>query len=909
MKRSLRFLFSPALMGFLVLFMAVSAGMATFIESKYGSPTAKDVVYDAWWFKLVILLLTVNLTGNMFIRKLYKKKKLTIFLFHIAFVFIVVGAAVTRYISYEGTMHIREGEDSSVLFTFDTWITGTLEKGDEKVSFQKRTLFVPGREHRFKKKVRLGGEVYSIRLISYMPSARPATVPDILQFRISGKEGTKKVYVRAYHGQPGTPTEVMFGDTRVRLAFGVKEIRLPFSLHLNDFQIERYPGSNSPSSYASEVVLTDPEKGVKRPFRIYMNHVLNYRGYRFFQSSYDPDEKGTILSVNHDALGTTLTYIGYFLMTLGMLLSIFNRNSRFMQLGRSIDLSGAPKKIASVIGFALVIGGLSSQPVSARDISLPEKTVTKAQAEAFSDVLVQDQGGRIKPFQTLASEIVRKVAYKSTIGGLTPEQVVLSMVFYPKEWQQVPMIRISNKQVRKMVGIQGSFAAFTDFFDQGHNHTYLLSTAVQRAYRKDPATRSKVDQDILKTDERLNICYLVYTGRMLRLFPVAGDPDNRWYAPGEHIPQLSPKDSAFIHQTIQHLFISLREKGSASGIDSLAESLKRYQRQTAAGLVPPERKVRAEIFYNKAGIFGKVAIVYGLMGFVLLVLLFFSILIPGLKIRLVIKISVILIATGFAFHTLGLALRWYISGHAPWSNGYESMIYIAWATVLAGVVFTRKSPFALAAGGILASLTLFVAHLSWMSPEITPLVPVLKSYWLSIHVSVITASYGFLGMGMVLGLFNLFLLIFRTEKNKEHIDRTLTTLTRINEMTLILGVYFLWIGTFLGGVWANESWGRYWGWDPKETWALVTGLVYVFVVHMRLIPRLRGEFAFNLAAVLAFFSVIMTYYGVNYYLTGLHSYASGEAMPIPTAVYVILAVLVVIVLTAWQKERVRRDER
>ena len=188
-----------------------------------------------------------------------------------------------------------------------------------------------------------------------------------------------------------------------------------------------------------------------------------------------------------------------------------------------------------------------------------------------------------------------------------------------------------------------------------------------------------------------------------------------------------------------------------------------------------------------------------------------------------------------------------------------------------------------------------------MSPEITNLVPVLKSYWLTIHVSVITASYGFVGMGMVLGFFNLILMIVRNDKNKEHIDQTITTLTRINEMTLILGAYFIFIGTFLGGIWANESWGRYWGWDPKETWALVTGLVYVFVLHMRLIPGLRGEFAFNLASVLAFFSVIMTYFGVNYYLSGLHSYASGEAEPIPVGVYVFLGLLATVILLAWRK--------
>ncbi len=1023
MKKIVNILFSTSFMGLLLLLMAVSAGMATLIESRYGAVAARAAVYDAWWFKGIILLIVVNMTANMFIYKVYRKKKWTIFLFHIAFVFIFLGAAVTRYISYEGTMHIREGEDSSTMLTADTWIYGTADDGKATVSFQKRVLLTPGRKNRFKKHISLDGKNYTLRLVKYLPSAQAVLLPDpagkpvlklvilnmhqredhflqegdtlrlsgmligfgnsspapdlsffyrngqlkllsgheivhtdmradrqdtitagtitdvtlrsiyrlgplqivpaafqpqgkisytpgrminaassdVLEMKIDGDNAGQTFFVRGRQGQAGVPAEVAVDNTLFRIYYGARVISLPFRLHLNDFQLQRYPGSNSPSSYASEVVLIDPGKGVKMPFRIYMNHILNYRGYRFFQSSYDRDEKGTILSVNHDALGTTLTYIGYFLMTLGMLLSIFNKNSRFMTLGRSIDLSGTPKKIVSVIGLILLMNGISGSQAQAETGKEAVRTVPEPVAVAFRDVLVQDQGGRIKPFQTLASEIVRKVAYKSTIDGLSPERVVLSMVFYPREWQRVPMIRVSNKQVKKMIGIQGSFASFTDFFDAAHHNAYILSEAVQRAYRKDPGRRSKTDQDIIKTDERLNICYLVYTGKMLRLFPAPGDPDNRWYAPAEAPEHLSGEDSLFVINTVQLLFTGMHEGNGEEKVLQVIDGLKKYQLTRAAGLIPSPGKVKTEIFYNKAGIFEKVSITYGSLGFILLILLFLHILIPALKIKPVIRVSVILIGIGFVFHSLGLILRWYISGHAPWSNGYESMIYIAWATMLAGILFVRKSPFALAAGGILAALTLFVAHLSWMSPEITNLVPVLKSYWLTIHVSVITASYGFVGMGMVLGLFNLVLMIVRTEKNKERVDQTITTLTRINEMTLILGTYFIFIGTFLGGVWANESWGRYWGWDPKETWALVTGLVYAFVLHMRLIPGLRGVFAFNLASVLAFFSVIMTYLGVNYYLAGLHSYASGEAEPIPFGVYVFLGILASLILLAWKK--------
>lgn len=1023
MKKLLDFLLSMPLMAFLLLFMAVASGTATFIESNFGPVAARAAVYNTWWFELIMVLLVISITGNMIVKKTYKKKKLTIFLFHISFVLIFLGAAVTRYISYEGTMHIREGEASSEILTADNYISLTVSNGEQSREVHKKVLFTPGEKNRFFQRVQLKRDDVAVELEEFLPSAQKQLIPvpegepilalfimdrhtrknyflrhgdtlrlsdmligfnsdrgdiifsdtsgqlqvisayplsntdmslsttdsipagtpanvvmrnvyaagflqivpaeynrsariiyskgnpqsqnfwDVLNLKVSSSDRTETVFVRGHANVRGIPEEVQLGNLSLTIEYGPRVIRTPFELFLNDFQIERYPGSNSPSSYASEVTVKDPEKGVEMPFRIYMNHILNYGGFRFFQSSYDQDEQGTILSVNHDALGTTLTYLGYFLMMLTMILSIFNKNSRFMKLGRSIDLDGAPKKIAGIVllaGLFLFTGG---REVSGQNITNPSQVVTPEAARIFAPVLVQDQGGRIKPFETLASEIVRKVAYKSSIQGIKSTRVVMSMYFYPSEWQRVPMIRVSDEQIRYMLGIHSNFASFIDFFEPGNNSAYKLRSAIQNAYQKDPSRRSKIEQDIIKIDERVNICYLVYTGGLFRIFPVAGDPNHRWYSPKDASEHVHGEDSLFVTKSIDLLFTYLQKGAPESQVSELVNGIREYQRTRAEEIVPSETKVRMEIFYNKAGIFEKLSIVYGLMGFILLVLLFFHILIPKLKVRGFTRLTMYLLGLGFIFHTLGLALRWYISGHAPWSNGYESMIYIGWAMVLAGVIFARKSPFALAAGGILSALTLFVAHLSWMSPEITNLVPVLKSYWLSIHVSVITASYGFLGMGMVLGLFNLVLIIFKNEKNKVQISQTVTTLTRINEMTLILGVYFISIGTFLGGVWANESWGRYWGWDPKETWALITMMVYIVIVHMRLIPGMRGEFAFNLASILGFSSVLMTYFGVNYYLSGLHSYAQGEASSIPIGVWFGLAILGLIVLLSWLNER------
>jgi cytochrome c-type biogenesis protein CcsB len=337
--------------------------------------------------------------------------------------------------------------------------------------------------------------------------------------------------------------------------------------------------------------------------------------------------------------------------------------------------------------------------------------------------------------------------------------------------------------------------------------------------------------------------------------------------------------------------------------DEALTALHNFQIAYGKNLIPGEFKVRLEILNNRLNLFDRLGSAYGLAGFILLILLFMTIFIPRLNLRPYTKAFVWIIGLFFIIHFLGLIARWIISGHAPWSNGYESLIYIAFATVLAGLILSHKSTITLSVTAILAWLILFVAHLNWMDPQITNLVPVLKSYWLLIHVAVITASYGFLAMGAVMAFLNLILMIAQTKGNHIRTHQIITEFSLVIEMTLIIGLYLLTIGTFLGGVWANESWGRYWGWDPKETWALVSVLIYAFVAHMRLVPGLKGNYLFNLMSLLAFSSIIMTYFGVNYYLSGLHSYAKGDPLPVPSFVYYALAIIGLVALLAWENQR------
>lgn len=292
-----------------------------------------------------------------------------------------------------------------------------------------------------------------------------------------------------------------------------------------------------------------------------------------------------------------------------------------------------------------------------------------------------------------------------------------------------------------------------------------------------------------------------------------------------------------------------------------------------------------------------------LSGLMMLMFTIINIFFEKKSIRYIINSFHIFIGFLFVLHTLGLAARWYISGHAPWSDAYESMIYVAWATMFFTLAFDRKSKLTVASGTFVASMILMIAHWNWMDPAIANLQPVLNSYWLMIHVAVIVGSYGPLTLAMVLGLVALILMLFRTEKNKAKMDLNIKEITYINEMALTIGLVMLTIGNFLGGQWANESWGRYWGWDPKETWALISIMIYAFVIHARFVPALRGVWIYNLMSVAAFYSIMMTYFGVNFYLTGLHSYASGDKVVTPVEFYYSLVFLTILATAAFIRNK------
>ncbi|UTD31669.1 cytochrome C biogenesis protein [Campylobacter jejuni] len=1058
----------------LFLLFALFCALATFIESAYGTPTAWAMVYDTFWFEYIQLLLGINLLCGMFRYKMFGLKKLPLMIFHISFLFILVGSAMTRYAGFEGILPIREHAQNSLIESSKTSLRiSAIKDGERYSAVNDRYIGNLPFANSFKLKLNLGddqavlkykdlilnahytykennnsdpllvlmlsqkgsqgidvkfekGEVkniegvnfafmndnvkapfvkidenltlsssenlhflsmldgqnldlkigekanakerrlYEINDISFVVkvaslhaqealegSNRPQdesfwlwfksawlevgrtmlistfgepqnwknslllhfkdfalsnenknlelTGSNALKLELSYKNENKEFYIFEYN----KPIMIELAGQKFFISWALSYEQLPFDIYLRDFVLDRYPGSMSPASYASEITVKNNNENFD--YRIFMNNVLDYDGYRFYQSSYDQDEKGTVLSVNKDP-GKIPTYIGYFLLCLGMFMNFLNPHSRFRTLARLINKDTL--KHTSVIIFILLLS-FGSEKTFAQDLNSTLPMVNTNHAKALATLIVQKSAdGRMVPFDTLSREILEKIHQSDSYKGQNSNAVMLSMLVDVNKWQMEPFILMpQNQAVRDAIANileipSAKYISYKDFFDV--NNRYKLQKYVENANRKNPNARGIFDKEIIKLDERANVVNLVFSGELFKFIPVQNNPNNVWLAPFSAVTTLKGDEGHIVLALIQNYFSAVEnafKDGNWTRADEGLKFIKEYQEKIGYKVMPSKTKVEMEIFSNKAEIFVKLAPVYLIAGFLLLILVFSKMVVPNLKISFIFKVVYVLNVLAFVIHTVGLGLRAYLSGHAPWSNGYESMVYIAWALSLSGIFFSRKSPIALSLTSILSGVVLMVAHLSEMNPQITNLVPVLNSYWLSIHVSVITASYGFLGLCALLGIFTLFLMCFLKKDGKYNLNilRNITEATRINEMAMIFGLCLLTVGNFLGAIWANESWGRYWSWDSKETWALVSILVYAAILHLRMIPKYCNQFVFALWSMFAYWVIIMTYFGVNYFLTGLHSYAAGEAAQIPDYVYLGFALMVVLALFARRK--------
>lgn len=671
---------------------------------------------------------------------------------------------------------------------------------------------------------------------------------------------------------------------------------LPFTVELVKFTLTRYPGSSSPSSYESELLVR--MDGQTRRERVFMNNVLDEKGYRLFQASYDPDEKGTVLSVNRDVAGRNITYTGYLLLVVGLIISLVGKNSRFMTLSRRLKELRSVAQSATIIValLALSVSVNAKEEISPMLDAVQKYMVSPEHAAKFGALPIQSHSGRMMPINTFSSEILRKLHKADKIGQLNSDQFLLSLLAMPDMWMRVPFIALSNPELANYYDLTDGECAYLQVFDK--NGDYKLQEKLEEAYNKMPAQRTRFDKDLLKLDEQINIFHQLINYQMLNLFPKEDDPNHKWYASGDDLSSFAGKDSMFVSRIMGWYLAEVQDalqKGDWSKADEVIDMIGTYQQAKNKTLDISAKRIEAELKYNKMDVFRWCKIGYLILGGLLLVLSFAML----FKQQKWMKFGIWLLGAGvlgvFLCHMYGMGMRWYIGGYAPWSNSYETMVYVAWATVLAGLLFVRRSTVTFALATLFGGIILFVSGLNWMDPEINPLVPVLKSPWLMFHVAVIVAAYGFFGISCLIGLTNLVLTSIAGKKNTALLKARIKELTIVNEMSLWVGLALMTVGTFLGAVWANESWGRYWGWDPKETWALITMVVYAVVTHLHLVKRWYSDWLFNLCSVVAFSSVLMTFFGVNYFLSGMHSYGQNDNVH-GIFTYLYIAGVVVVIL-------------
>ncbi len=418
-----------------------------------------------------------------------------------------------------------------------------------------------------------------------------------------------------------------------------------------------------------------------------------------------------------------------------------------------------------------------------------------------------------------------------------------------------------------------------------------------------PAQRTRFDKDLMKLDEQLNIFHQLINHQMLNLFPKEDDPNHKWYAPGDDLSAFSGKDSMFVSRILDWYLGEVQEglkSGDWAKADEVVGMIGTYQQAKNKTLDISPKRMQAELKYNKMDVFRYCKIGYLVLGGLLLVLSFAMLFRRSRWMKVAVWLLGIGVLIVFHYHMFGMGMRWYIGGYAPWSNSYETMVYVGWATVFAGLLFVRRSTITFALATLFGGIILFVSGLNWMDPEINPLVPVLKSPWLMFHVAVIVAAYGFFGISCLIGLTNMVMMSITGRKNGNVLKARITELSIVNEMALWVGLALMTVGTFLGAVWANESWGRYWGWDPKETWALITMVVYAVVTHLHLVKCWNNPWLFNLASVIAFASVLMTFFGVNYFLSGMHSYGQNDNVHgIFTYLYIALGVVIILAILSY----------
>lgn len=625
-----------------------------------------------------------------------------------------------------------------------------------------------------------------------------------------------------------------------------KTKELGFEVSLKNFNVVNYPGTDAPMDYVTMLTANTQE------IKVSMNNIGSFNGYRFIQSGYDSDMQGTTLGVYHDPWGIGITYTGYALLFISLIATMVSKKTRIRHLYRkALSLQGAK---AWAVTALLAVSSFATS-ANAQEMVKIDGDI----ADDFGKICVL-YNSRITPINTVATSFVTKLCGKPTWDGLSSNQVFAGWIFDVPYWETVKMIEIKEKKAQELLGINGKWASFDDFWDNYNN--YKLDAPLKKAY-KDGDT--KLQKQLRDADEKFNIIRMLYGGEMLKMFPYAAKQGHiQWFAPGQPLGnlKLDEKELVFIKKSMDYLAESIIT-GDKARAEEIAKKIYSYQHVRGKAVVPTKFRIYTETFYNKTNAQRLPVMLYLTLSLVLAIVSTLSL--NNGKQKKTRLVSSVLTWVMLIHTTLLLALRWFVSGHLPMSNGYETMQFMAWATLIVTLVMQKRFLPVKQFGPLLSSFALLVAMITDGNPQITQLMPVLQSPLLSVHVMVIMFSYALFGLTALIGLQGL-IAHHRKQEEKEQ------QLAALSQFLLYPAVALIAIGIFIGAIWANVSWGRYWSWDSKETWALITMLIYSAPLHAD-IKWLRKAQHMHIYMLLAFLSVLMTYFGVNYFLSGMHSYA------------------------------------
>ena len=661
------------------------------------------------------------------------------------------------------------------------------------------------------------------------------------------------------HLRIGQPTDTYMAQDEEQ---GMKEEKLPFSLCLQKFEAKMHDGTNAVADYSSKFTVIDGDD--KSEGEVSMNNIYSHRSYRLYQSSYDEDGKGSVLAINADPYGIPVTYTGYALLFISLVWMLFDPKGGYRKLLKSPLL----KKGALMTALILSMGNIQTLHAESATGNLQNAVLPKETAEKFGElhILYND---RICPVQTFALDFCKKIYGARSYQGLTAEQVLSGWVFYGNTWANEPFIKIKSGEMKTAMNLP-DYASLNTFFNREMGG-YTIGQYVQEYYN---GQQDKFHQQAADIDDKIRIIMELREGVSLKVLPytftknVKATKDHSfikagtttWFAPVEKLPLAVEHQHALYIKNVFSLLYGDVQKGNMDRVNIFFDKMLKYQEVSSGSSLPSKIQYQAERINNDFPFATILFMVNLTLGFIAL---FYTIYRMTKKREIkVLNIALpILLGVSFLTLTFGLALRWIISGNIPMSNGYESMLTVAWFVMLISILMQLRIRIVMVFGFLISGFFLLVSHINQMDPAIGQMMPVLNSPLLSIHVSIIMMSYALLSLTFICGIMGIFL--------RSH-GKELQALSRLFLYPALTTMGF---GIFIGAIWANVSWGNYWSWDSKETWALITFMIYAVVVHTQSLPVFRKPLVYHIYITLAFLSIAMTYFGVNYFLTGMHSYA------------------------------------